>query len=116
MAATAALFTAGFSAISVAPASAAPEECGVDQLCVWGDGDFIGPYSVGNVNEFPSGECANLLDPAVNDTGSSAVNRSSRNIVLYADTDCQGESLVIPPNSQIGDFGAFNDKLSSVRL
>ncbi len=83
---------------------------------MWGDGDFIGGFSRASIPLFPSGYCANVANPEGNDTVSSAVNGSSRNIVFYADADCQGESLALPPNGQIGDFGAFNDKLSSVKF
>ncbi len=116
LAATAALFTAGFSAATVAPASAAPEECGVDELCTWVDGNFVGAFSRTFVPPYPSGFCGNVVNPRSNDTSSSVVNRSSRTILFYADADCQGEFLVIPPNTQIADFGAFNDKHSSFKF
>lgn len=116
LAAAAALFTAGLSVATVAPASAAPEDCGVDELCTWVDADFNGAFSRTGVNAFPSGACANNTDPDGNDTASSVVNRSSRNIVFYADADCQGESFVIPPNTEFANFGSFNDKVSSARF
>ncbi|MGL5928102.1 MAG: peptidase inhibitor family I36 protein [Dermatophilaceae bacterium] len=117
--ATLGIATVGLAA--AAPASAAPEDCATDDFCMYTDIDFGGDLLFSDVNDtdFPSGFCDGTLFPDKNDFNdltSSVINNTPRNIILYADTDCQGESIIVTPNSRISWLAGFNDKASSIRF
>ncbi len=115
--ATSVLAAGGLGLALPTSAFAAAADCSAGKACIWQDGEFNSSsrWAAQDISSFSSGICINVL-PDWNDKISSASNRTNRNIIFYADADCKGASLVFAPNTQLGNFGTFNDKTSSVKV
>lgn len=90
-------------------ATAHPDDCPKDYVCVWGDSNFNGRF------HFEPGPNLANVGPAMNDLTTSLWNRTNSTVCFYDDANYGGKLLarVAPGESRANVGTGANDRITS---
>jgi Peptidase inhibitor family I36 len=94
-----------------AAAAQAQQVCEPGQVCLYEDAGFLGPVWGFLADTY-------ILDPAIDNKASSAVNASPGAVRLYRDINYGEPSICLNPNTAIDNLTlvGLNDDISSIRM
>jgi hypothetical protein len=98
---------------AASPASAAVQDCPSGYFCLWWDADFSGAMLAPSAN---GTAWPDFGTRSFNDVASSGRNNTGVGWCVYQDINYQGSVVYFPPNTQVSNFGWFNDMASSARV